>query len=49
MDIDIIIGDKSLTISLENAHRFDLAKLMENVINFGQVEYKKNEVECQEK
>ncbi|MBI5099047.1 MAG: hypothetical protein HZB30_07375 [Nitrospirae bacterium] len=35
MDIDIMIGDKSLTISLENAHRFDLAKLMENVINFG--------------
>lgn len=35
MDIDVIIGNKSLTISLENAHRFDLAKLMENVIGFG--------------
>jgi hypothetical protein len=34
MDIDITIGNKSLTISLENAHRFDLARLMENVINF---------------
>jgi hypothetical protein len=35
MDIDIMIDDKSLTVSLENAYRFDLVKLMENVTNFG--------------
>ncbi len=35
MDIDIMIGDKSLTVSLENAYRFDLNKLMEDIIHFG--------------
>ena len=35
MDIDIMIGDKSLTVSLENAYRFDLVKVMKSVTDFG--------------
>lgn len=34
MDIDIIIGDKSLNVSLENAFRFDAEKLMQKVNDF---------------
>jgi len=35
MDIDISIGRESLTINIENPHRFDLPRIMRNVADFG--------------
>lgn len=35
MEIDISIGKESLTINIENPHRFDLAQVMRNVLEFG--------------
>ncbi|RJQ49998.1 MAG: hypothetical protein C4538_00915 [Nitrospiraceae bacterium] len=35
MDIDIRIGKESLTINIENPHRFDLTQIIRNIIDFG--------------
>jgi hypothetical protein len=35
MDIDISIGRESLTINIENPHRFDLSRVVRDVADFG--------------
>lgn len=35
MDIDIRIGRESLTINIENPHRFDLTQVITNIADFG--------------
>jgi len=35
MEIDISIGKESLTISIENPHRFDLSRVIRDVADFG--------------
>jgi hypothetical protein len=35
MDIDISIGSESLTVSIENPHRFDTSELIKNIGDFG--------------
>ena len=36
MDIDVSINKESLSINIDNPHRFDVAQVTENIINFGQ-------------
>jgi len=36
MDIDVRIGDESLTINIDNPHRFDLNQVVEKIRVFGQ-------------
>lgn len=35
MDIDISIGKESLTINIENPHRLDLPRIMQDIVHFG--------------
>ena len=35
MDIDVSINKESLNISIDNPHRFDVAGVTENIIEFG--------------
>ena len=35
MDIDISINGESLSVNIENPHRFDVAGVTENIIGFG--------------
>ncbi len=35
MDIDISINGKSLTINVENPHRFDVSRVMNSIVDFG--------------
>lgn len=35
MDIDVSIGDKSITVHIENPYRYDSSQLMESILDFG--------------
>ena len=35
MDIDISIGNESLTINIENPHELDLTDIMKSIVDFG--------------
>ncbi len=35
MDIDIRIENESLTISVENPHRFDVSRVFQRIVDFG--------------
>ena len=41
MDLDVVIGNESLPVNIENPFRFDIASVMSNIIDFGN----KNEVD----
>jgi hypothetical protein len=41
MDLDVVIGNESLPVNIENPFRFDVASVMNNIIDFGN----KNEVD----
>jgi hypothetical protein len=41
MDLDVVIGNESLPVNIENPFRFDVASVMSNIIDFGN----KNEVD----
>jgi hypothetical protein len=38
MDIDISIGSESLSLNVENPHRFNVSTVMNDVLNFGNKE-----------
>jgi len=35
MDIDVSINNESITINIENPHRFDLSQVTERIVDFG--------------
>lgn len=35
MDIDVSISSESMSINVDNPHRFDMARHTENIMNFG--------------
>ncbi len=35
MDIDVSIGKESLSLKIENPHRFDISPLVKNMVDFG--------------
>ena len=41
MDLDVVIGNESLPVNIENPFRFDVASVMSKIIDFGN----KNEVD----
>ena len=38
MDIDIRVGNESLSVNIENPHRFNVSDVMDDILNFGKKE-----------